>query len=337
MNKKLIAVAVSSALAVPVIAQAEGEVKVYGRINQSITLKDVSGDDSNVDVTTVSSRFGIRYDNDLGNGLSVHGRYEFDVRSDRELPGINDVRIGTVGVSGAFGRFDIGNQWSAYFNTFGTFVSPTYSLGFYIYSSVGGGPFRASNTLKYSNTFGPVYFELDARLNGSDEAGDVAEKLAGDGIGVGITFDAGDYVSIGAAIDYEDGPDSDDDPVAVRDDNDTRYGLAVKVKLGELPVSVTGGWQNHDAEKAGTAAVEADDVDVDAWFLWFAGSFTENTKWLLGYSNADGDGGEDADQFTWGVYHTIGGGLRVYYEAISLDRDNGADVDHHLLGLRVDF
>ena len=164
MNKKLIAVAVSSALAAPVIAQAEGEVRVYGRINQSIQLTDESGKDSDIDQSTVSSRFGIRYDNELGNGLAVHGRYEFDVRVDNET-GIKDLRIGTVGLSGAFGRVDVGNQWSAYYNTFGSLVSPAFTLAYYIYSSIGGGPLRASNNLKYSNTFGPVYFELDGRLN----------------------------------------------------------------------------------------------------------------------------------------------------------------------------
>ena len=430
MNKKLIAVAVSSALAAPVIAQAEGEVKVYGRINQAISLTDASGSDSDTDVSTVSSRFGIRYDNDLGNGLAVHGRYEFDVRSDNET-GITDVRIGTVGISGAFGRFDVGNQWSAYFNTFGTFVSPTYTLGYYLYSSIGGGPFRASNTLKYSNTFGPVNFQLDARLNGSDEFGtnvagrsnNTAEKLAGDGIGVGISFDVGDYVSIGLAADYEDGPDSssvrdglgvfdaDDFAAALlgvtttraaldtrtavtdairmgleedlgdgveadtldaadittgtadlmaaqdyitslaesnqqrveadpsRPENTTRYGIAVKVKLGELPVSVTGGWQNLDTEKGGRKANGSPetDSDVDTWFLWFAGSFTESTSWLLGYADSDNsDAVEDADQFTWGIYHTIGGGLRLYYEGTSVD-NAGLDGNKHLLGLRIDF
>ena len=165
----------------------------------------------------------------------------------------------------------------------------------------------------------------------------MAEKLTGDGIGVGIRFDVGDYVTIGLAADYEDGPDAstisggdddfdtDDLPDAIEDVNDardeladnidvtaaeimelesgvgddtevqdrippagdtrfpeaavadannfldvlrdrnlarvaadpsrpgntTRYGIAVKVKLGELPVSVTGGWQNMDVEGAG--------------------------------------------------------------------------------------
>ena len=79
---------------------------------------------------------------------------------------------------------------------------------------------------------------------------------------------------------------------------------------------------------------------MDSWFLWFAGDFNESTRWLLGYAAADGDGGEDADQFTWGVYHTIGGGLRLYYEGTSLDRDDptsGFDGERHIVGLRVDF
>ena len=116
----------------------------------------------------------------MGNGLTAHGKYEFSTTTDKEGAGINDTRVATAGLSGAFGRIDVGNQWSAYFDTFGTLVSPTYTLGYYLYSSVGGGPFRASNTIKYSNSFGPLYLELDVRLNESAESGKSggnAEKL----------------------------------------------------------------------------------------------------------------------------------------------------------------
>ena len=106
-------------------------------------------------ISGVSSRFGVKYSQEMGNGLTAHGKYEFSTTTDKEGAGINDTRVATVGLSGAFGRIDVGNQWSAYFDTFGTLVSPTYTLGYYLYSSVGGGPFRASNTIKYSNSFGP--------------------------------------------------------------------------------------------------------------------------------------------------------------------------------------
>ena len=220
MNKKLIAAAVSAVVIAPV---AQAEMEVYGRINNAIDLNDLAADgESTTDISGVASRFGLRGHADLGNGLTAHGRYEFATHTDREsnkggaiadtngkesTTGVDDVRIATVGLSGAFGRVDIGNQWSAYFNTFGTLVSPTYTLGYYLYSSIGGGAYRASNTIKYSNSFGPVNLQLDLRLNGSDETADVAEKINGDGFGIGLSFAITDNITLAGSYDTESGAD----------------------------------------------------------------------------------------------------------------------------------
>ena len=142
----------------------------------------------------------------MGNGLTASGKYEFSTSTDNE-GGINDGRVAKVGISGAFGSVAVGNQWSAYFDTFGTLVSPTYTLGYYLYSSVGGAPFRASNTIKYSNTYGPLYLELDVRFNGSNEDSAAGEKIRGDGIGLGLSFAVNDNLTIAAAFDNETGGD----------------------------------------------------------------------------------------------------------------------------------
>ncbi len=203
MNKKLIAAAVSAAVMAPV---AHAESSFYARVNNAIDINDLSGDGT-TDVSGVASRFGFKGSADVGNGMTVHGRYEFSTTSDKEGTGVGDTRIATAGLSGGFGRIDVGNQWSAYFDTFGTLISPTYSLGYYLYSSVGGGPYRSSNTIKYSNTFGPLYAELDVRLNDSGEGGDVAEKIRGNGVGLGLSFSVTDNITIAAAFDSEDGAD----------------------------------------------------------------------------------------------------------------------------------
>ena len=219
MNKKLIAAAVSAAVMAPVASQADATV--YGRISNAIDLNNVSvkkdPDDGTLpegttDISGVSSRFGIKGSADIGNGLTAKGTYEFGTVTDREEKneehgGVEDIRVATVGLSGSFGSIDIGNQWSAYFDTFGTLISPTYTLGYYLYSSVGGGPYRTSNTIKYSNTFGPVYLELDYRLNGSDEPSEVAEKIRGDGFGLGVSFAVAKNITIAASMDSEGGVD----------------------------------------------------------------------------------------------------------------------------------
>ncbi|MGI9310808.1 MAG: porin [bacterium] len=422
MNKKLIAAAVSAAVVAPVASQAD--MTVYGRVNNAIDLNGLSVDNpvtaadegaSLTDVSNVSSRFGLKGNADIGNGLTAHGQYEFATVTDKEQPGIADIRVATVGVSGAFGRIDIGNQWSAYFNTFGTLVSPTYSLGYYLYSSVGGGPFRGSNTIKYSNSFGPLSAQLDIRLNDDKKLGssiennDNAEKIRGDGWGLGLSFAVNDNITIAAAYDEDQRPDgsaitdialtADDvanDGVVARFDNsggdaddvteatvdrdETRMGIAVKANFGSYWVSA--GWQNREVDNSrdislsGFTNLEDSDAttvladrtsvdgailenlsdDIDTTFIYGGGSLGEKTSWLFGYSQADDDGSiptwtdnddvvhvytgerDNSTQLTWGVYHNLGGGLKLYYEATDVDSENTAkDGARHLLGMRVDF
>ncbi len=237
MNKKLIAAAVSAVVIAPVAQAQDGhaDIEVYGRINNAIDLNGLAADgESTTDITSVASRFGLRGTADLGNGLTAHGHYEFATTTDREsssgssttrtavdsnrdtveytdgtaTTGVDDIRIATVGISGAFGRVDIGNQWSAYFNTVGTLISPTYTLGAHLYSGNNtGGLYRSSNTIKYSNSFGPVNLELDARLNGSNESADVAEGIRGDGFGIGLSFAITDNITLAGSYDTESGAD----------------------------------------------------------------------------------------------------------------------------------
>ncbi|MEM7193793.1 MAG: porin [Pseudomonadota bacterium] len=320
MNKKLIAAAVASTVAAPVTAMADGHegVTVYGRINNAIKITD-----DNTDVAGVSSRFGIKYNKDLGNGMGVHGRYEFFTVTDREEAsagrgGVADIRIATVGLSGGFGRVDVGNQWSAYFDTFGTLVSPTYSLGYFIYSSIGGGPFRASNTIKYSNSFGPVYAELDVRLNDSNEQSDVSEKINGNGVGLGLSFAVTDAITIAAAVDSEDNDGVD----GAADTTTDRTGIGIKGSFGSFWASL--GFQNIDTEGD----------EVDTTMFYFGGKLGGSTNWLIGHSTADDDA--DSEATVWGIYHNLGGGLKLYYEATAVDTANTDDTIH-FLGMRVDF
>ncbi|MGR3915118.1 MAG: porin [Gammaproteobacteria bacterium] len=333
MNKKLIAAAVAASVA-PFAAQAQ--TTVYGRINNAIDLKDIVKDgDGTTDITAVASRFGIKYSGDIGGGMTALGRYEFSTHTDREghrafvradsptssgTSGVTDIRIATAGISGPFGTINVGNQWSSYFNTFGTMISPTYSLGYYLYSSVGGGPFRSSNTIKYSNNFGPLYVELDARLNESNETSDVAEKIRGDGFGFGATLPVGN-LTLAVAIDAEDGSDvtaseglvkhtttvTNDAGTAVvtpgvsdkRARDTDRTGFAVKAAFSpNLWASV--GWQQMEQAElpAFTLAAKADGpaeqviakkdaTDITTLFLYVGGKLSNQTSWLVSYAQAD--------------------------------------------------
>jgi predicted porin len=327
MNKKMIAVAVASALAAPAVY---ADITPYGRINNAIDVNDTS-DGNNVDLSGISSRFGFKGSGDIGNGMTAIGRYEFSTVTDKEQPNVNDLRLGYVGLSGGFGTVTAGNQWSAYYNSIGTFLSPTYTLGYYLYSSIVGGPFRASNTIKYANSFGPVNLEIDVRLNDSDEGGDVAEKLNGNGYGIGLTFNPMDNLTIALAADKdEDEPFVDDTGVAINPDDQERAGIVVNYDFG--PVAANLGYQEYKEGDEKNEHVQAH----------FSGPIGEKTTWLLGWGEAKLKGPVGGDkkpsQVTLGLYHNMGGGLRLWSEYVDLDRDDGGDkTKRWLLGMRIDF
>lgn len=83
MNRKLLALAVSAALAAPLAAQAAPTV--YGQLNLSIDMVDYEDDADKLDqweVNTNSSRLGVKGEEALGNGYSAVYKAEFGVDAD---------------------------------------------------------------------------------------------------------------------------------------------------------------------------------------------------------------------------------------------------------------
>lgn len=340
MNKKLIAVAVASTLAAPAV---HAEITPYGRINNAIDITDLKGEDNVVDVSNVSSRFGFKGSGDIGNGMTAIGRYEFATTTDKEQPNVADLRLGYVGLSGGFGTVTMGNQWSAYYNSVGTHLSPTYSIGYYLYSVVGQGPFRASNTIKYANSFGPVTLEVDVRLNDSEEGNDVAEKLNGNGGGIGLTFNATDNLAIALAFDNEENPTLVDEATGAETtvDDTERSAIAFKFGFGGN-YAILGGYQNLE---------QGDTADIDHTQFYFSAGLGEKTSLLLGFGTAEFDrtgidNDAEPESIFLGIYHNMGGGLRLYLESTNVDFDpdnvfvsqfNPSEGTRTLLGMRIDF
>lgn len=351
MNKKVITAAVASALAVPAAVNAqETTVQTYGRINNAIQYSDVSGSDTVWGLRNVVSRLGFKAKSDLGNGLSAIGRYEFWTYTNREgdyqeLPnagtknkgGFQDTRLGYVGLSGSWGAVTVGNQWSAWYDTIGTLMSQSYSVGYFLYSSVMGGPFRTSNTIKYANSFGPVYAELDIRMSqnatGADAPGgssspdeevlgrDSGENDAIDGVGFGIVWNVMDSLAVHAGF--------DNDQKLV--DDTKRWGIGAKYSGGNFWGSLA--YYEKDAL-----------VKDDMWHVAVGGSFGKTNAWIAySQANLDNNGPNDGTpkQVTWNINHNMGGGFRVYWEANLYDDDDsgalGKDIDIHLFGMRYDF
>jgi predicted porin len=281
---------------------------------------------------------------DVGNGMTAHGRLEFSTGADREQPGVGDIRIGTVGLSGAFGSITVGNQYSSYSTLVGTHFDPTYTLGYFIYSQIGA-PYRASNTIKYANSFGPVSLGVDVRLNDAEEGKAVAEGTGGsvgangNGFGISASFAASDNVIIAAGYDTEEATDAE--VLAGIADQDL-FGIAAQVSFGGFWGSL--GWQKMDDGLTG-AGTEREQVQV-----WLGTSFGEKTSAMIGWGQGELSGpgitnAAEPSAVNMGIYHNLGGGMKLYYENLIYDADVNtpgtttfaADADAHYFGMRIDF
>lgn len=115
MNKKLVAAALGLAFAAPVFADSSN-VTVYGRVHQALDHQstDTAGAESggNFTLEDVSSRLGVRGQEDLGGGLKAIFAYELSFNSDASdgNSGLDDARHSYLGLSGAWGTFVAGTQ-----------------------------------------------------------------------------------------------------------------------------------------------------------------------------------------------------------------------------------
>ena len=286
--------------AIPAAQIAERRVPAQVMGERFVENKDTNS----TEVDTYSSRLGLRYNGSVGGGLTVHGQYEFDVVSDRENSGdgdaINDVRVATVGVSGDFGRIDIGNLWSAYYNKIGGNLD-TMDM---IYSTIGQGPGRTSNTIQYSNAFGAVDLMVDLRLLG-DESRAEAEPNT-DGFGVGISFTPIANFSLSLGYDREDQADGSEL---------TRSGVAGSYNFSGI--TVRGGWQQLETEGATVLT-----SDATSYYVSASGAVDANTSWIVGYaegealqSSVGGSRDPNSDELIFRLARQLGGGLSIGYEA----------------------
>ncbi len=205
MNKKLLAAAVASALAMPMAAHAV-KYSASGQVNRAIQIADDGqrSDITNVDGSASSTRFRFRGSEDIGNGLTAGFLLEFDAASDPDptmkgaptgfggtadsgdFAGLGD-RHSAVYFSGDFGKLTMGHtsvatDGVAYADLDGTWLSGienTVDFGGAIefVTSTGGTGIDVANvmddfdggrtsTLRYdSPSLGPVSFAVSASDN----------------------------------------------------------------------------------------------------------------------------------------------------------------------------
>lgn len=186
MNKKLVAAALGLAFAAPVFADSSN-VTLYGRVHQALdhqsTSNNPGGDvGGNFALEDVSSRFGIRGQEDLGGGLSLIFGYEFSVAADANV-GVGG-RHSYLGMKGAYGTFvagkqDGGNETVAPLYTQASLTGGVSNQGGPL-TTIGGGSAvfndtvaiqrvqRVDNSFGYKHNIGGVQIEARHALTGTN-------------------------------------------------------------------------------------------------------------------------------------------------------------------------
>ncbi len=216
MNKRYTALALASALATPMIVQAEAPT-VYGRAHLSFDYLD-NGDEGAANVSSNSSRLGFKGSHELDYGLTgiyqIEGEVFFDAGQNTSF----NSRDTFAGIRGDFGmirlgRFDspmkrvrsrtdlFGDQVGDARNITRGALSPHYDD-------------RLRNSIHYQTpALGPITLDVQyaTSQSGSDTGGEKNSDV--DAISASITFAQG---PVGLIAAYEQFSGGDDDPSAFR-------------------------------------------------------------------------------------------------------------------------
>jgi predicted porin len=194
MKMKLAAAAVAAALVAPLAAQAD--VTVFGLAQLELAQTKLGTADSKLEVLdSKNSRIGVRFTEDLGDGLKANGEFEWGPSLLDAATKPTDTNAGNgiyarqqwIGLSGGWGEFQIGTLLQPYKYSGGvkydafvaTAMEARSSHGGMISSHFGAGGYFA-NAVGYKNTFGGVQVWLTYSPEKDADAATVYKGSKGD-------------------------------------------------------------------------------------------------------------------------------------------------------------
>jgi len=257
MKKLVIASAVAAALA---SGAAFAETTAYGKVGLSIDLATkTNADVKSKSVSNVTSRFGFKGKEDLGNGMSSFYRYEAGTSDEQGQP--TGTRLLYAGLEGDFGQVGVGSQWTPSYTLVRSKHDPFNSIGGNVAAGNYTAAFRTSDAIWYLKDFGGVVF---AAALVADESTD---KL-NDATDIGVSIPAGP-VTIGLGYQKYDPTDT------------TQSTVNLGYKTGDFGIDV--GFFSTDLADDWTA--------VTASYKGFTAQLEDNgndTQTSLGYSHKMG-------------------------------------------------
>jgi predicted porin len=285
LKKTILALAVAGVAAAPMMASAAGhgpDSAVYGSMRYGVESYNAGG--TTETVTTLrnfGSRFGIKGETDLGNGMTAFGKWEAHMFG----AALRDFK---VGLKGDFGQVYVGDgidhTWDSYMST-----DDTWWYGGQSHLSDG----VQSNAITYMGGAGAVSFGITAQMSAQTTN---ANEEAIDAIEIVVAFDAG---PVNIALGMTDVKTSPVDTEAVT-------GLVLKGAAGDFGYKV-------DFQSQGAAAGATDDLSS----LQLQGSFG---SFYAQYGSQD-TGPATPTNLVLGYTQSLGAKTLVWYEFISQDAD----------------
>jgi predicted porin len=307
MKKKLLAVAIAGALALPFVAQAE--TQIVGRMHLSVDYLDADNptvdEDSALNVLSNSSWILFRGSEDLGNGLRAVWQIDNGFRADS---GGGDWanRNTFAGLAGAFGEVRVGRHdhplkaIGRRTDLFGDQVGDSRNL---LDDITGGG--RLNNSVLYvSPDVGGIQGSLQYSTNvtGAATLDDDTDAWSAN-----LTWSQGP-IWVGAGYLQLNNPaDGERDPRSWR--------LGARVSWDAFVFTAL---YNRERPAVG-------DDDVDVWGLGAAYTMGNNTLKAQWYQRDDDAANSDADMWAIGVDHRLSKRTSVYAAYAQTDNDPGVD------------
>lgn len=157
MQKKLLAVAISSALlstsvsAVELYKDDKNSVSLGGHISAGIA----GSEQGDTEVNSVSPRINLEVTRDIGNGFTVDMKGEWGVNFLDGGESTFSTRLGYIGLThDDYGRTAVGTQWSPYYDVAGVTDLPIAFANDFLYADQGNiGTARADKMVSYRKGF----------------------------------------------------------------------------------------------------------------------------------------------------------------------------------------
>ncbi|MFZ5588887.1 MAG: porin [Pseudomonadota bacterium] len=327
MNKKLLAVAIASAIAAPLAAQADdGNVTLYGTASVAVEAIDVSNTTASgvadFDATQVNnnhSALGVKGWESLGNGLKAVFLMDMFVGLDSGNSSgatngslLGGGRDGYVGLAGNFGTVALGfhgRPWKTSTNNIDLFGSTIADYSAIMGTYNPGGAYFDGGIGNAAIWFLPNMNGFSGHLQwGADEADNDSNSW-----GAQANYSNGPFYG---SISYdEDGRSSTSTAGTGGDVKDWK--LAASYTFAGA-TTVTAMYENLDVDALGTFT----ERDRDAWYLGVAHKIGNNTL-KLAYANADNSnaGDDGADYWAVGADHAFSKRTTVYALYSRLEND----------------